>query len=46
MQESNPGSQDERNQSYWFHILAQNTPAARNLHTAKLVDKARQQETA
>ncbi|EDM45973.1 MULTISPECIES: DNA polymerase III subunit chi [Marinobacter] len=43
MQESNPGSQDERNQSYWFHILAQNTPAARNLHTAKLVDKARQQ---
>ncbi len=39
----NPGPQDERNQSYWFHILAQNTPAARNLHTAKLVAKARQQ---
>lgn len=38
-----PGTQDERNQSYWFHILAQNTPAARNLHTAKLVDKAHQQ---
>lgn len=35
--------QDDRNQRYWFHILAQNTPAARNLHAAKLVDKARQQ---
>ena len=43
MPESNPGSQDERNQSYWFHILAQNPPAARNLHAAKLVDKAWQQ---
>lgn len=43
MPENNPGPQDERNQSYWFHILAQNTPAARNLHAAKLVEKARQQ---
>ncbi|MBB5322772.1 DNA polymerase III subunit chi [Marinobacter oulmenensis] len=32
--------QQSRNQRYWFHILAQNTPAARNLHAAKLVDKA------
>ncbi|MDL0432561.1 DNA polymerase III subunit chi [Marinobacter sp. TBZ242] len=39
----NPGAQDERNQSYWFHILSQSSPAARNLHTAKLVAKARQQ---
>ncbi len=31
------------NQSYWFHILAQDTPAARNLHAARLVDKAWQQ---
>lgn len=35
--------QEDRNQRYWFHILAQNTPAARNLHAAKLVDKAWQQ---
>ncbi|RMJ02117.1 DNA polymerase III subunit chi [Marinobacter litoralis] len=35
--------QDAKNQRYWFHILAQNTPAARNLHAAKLVDKAWQQ---
>ncbi|WP_372964055.1 DNA polymerase III subunit chi [Marinobacter sp.] len=34
---------DAKNQRYWFHILAQNTPAARNLHAAKLVDKAWQQ---
>ena len=34
---------DARNQSYWFHILAQATPAARNLHAIKLVDKAWQQ---
>lgn len=47
-----PGSQaagasgtgsDNQNQRYWFHILAQGTPAARNLHAAKLVDKAWQQ---
>ncbi|MGM0769539.1 MAG: DNA polymerase III subunit chi [Pseudomonadota bacterium] len=38
-----PSGADHRNQSYWFHILAQNTPAARNLHAAKLVDKAWQQ---
>ena len=38
-----PSSQDDRNQRYWFHILAQNTHAARNLHAAKLVDKAWQQ---
>ncbi|KPQ01133.1 DNA polymerase III subunit chi [Marinobacter sp. HL-58] len=43
MPESNAGARDDRNQSYWFHILAQNTPAARNLHAAKLVAKARQQ---
>lgn len=36
-------SQDDRNQRYWFHILAQNTPAARHLHAAKLVAKAWQQ---
>ena len=38
-----PSGRDEKNQRYWFHILAQNTPAARNLHAAKLVDKAWQQ---
>ncbi len=36
-------AKDVRNQSYWFHILAQATPAARNLHAVKLVDKAWQQ---
>lgn len=35
--------QNERNQRYWFHILRQNTPTARHLHTAKLVNKAWQQ---
>lgn len=35
--------QSNANQRYWFHILAQNTPAARNLYAAKLVDKAWQQ---
>ncbi len=45
MPANNPGKadQDHRNQSYWFHILAQNTPAARNLHAVRLVDKAWQQ---
>ncbi|MBN8241109.1 DNA polymerase III subunit chi [Marinobacter nauticus] len=38
-----PSGQDDRNQRYWFHILAQNTHAARHLHAAKLVDKAWQQ---
>ncbi|MFV8570895.1 DNA polymerase III subunit chi [Marinobacter sp. SBS5] len=38
-----PSGQDAKNQRYWFHILAQNTPAARNLHATKLVDKAWQQ---
>ena len=38
-----PSGRDEKNQRYWFHILAQNTPAARNLHATKLVDKAWQQ---
>lgn len=33
----------ESNQSYWFYILAQGTLAARNLHAARLVDKAWQQ---
>ena len=35
--------QEARDRRYWFHILAQNTHAARNLHAAKLVDKAWQQ---
>ena len=34
-----PG-QNNRNQSYWFHILSRNTPEARNLHAAKLAEKA------
>jgi len=38
-----PSGQDDRNPRYWFHILPQNTHAARNLHAAKLVDKAWQQ---
>jgi len=38
-----PSGRDDKNQRYWFHILAQNTHAARNLHAAKLVDKAWQQ---
>ncbi len=29
--------------TYWFHILAQSTPAARNLHAVRLVEKAWQQ---
>ncbi|QSP94214.1 DNA polymerase III subunit chi [Marinobacter salinisoli] len=32
-----------KNQRYWFHILAQSTPAARNLHAVKLAAKAWQQ---
>ena len=45
MPASNAGSsgRDDRNPSYWFHILARNTPAARHLHAARLVDKAWQQ---
>jgi len=35
--------QEDKNQRYWFHILRQDTPAARNLHAAKLVNKAWQQ---
>src|SRR5680860_467735 len=35
--------QEERNQRYWFHILLQDTPAARHLHATKLVNKAWQQ---
>ena len=35
--------QQEQNQRYWFHILRLDTPAARNLHAAKLVNKAWQQ---
>ena len=38
-----PSGRDDKNQRYWFHILAQYTHAARNLHAAKLVDKAWQQ---
>jgi DNA polymerase-3 subunit chi len=30
----------EQDQRYWFHILAQSTPAARNVHAARLADKA------
>ncbi|GGY65179.1 DNA polymerase III subunit chi [Marinobacter zhanjiangensis] len=33
----------EGNRSYWFHILAGATPADRNLHAVRLVDKAWQQ---
>ncbi|WP_309044242.1 DNA polymerase III subunit chi [Marinobacter sediminicola] len=41
---SRPGSaQEDKNQRYWFHILLQDTPAARNLHATKLVSKAWQQ---
>ncbi len=36
-------AKDMRNQSYWFHILVQDTAAARNLHAVKLVEKAWQQ---
>lgn len=46
MPASNTGTsptKDAENQSYWFHILAQATPVARNLHAVKLVDKAWQQ---
>ncbi|MFO8141551.1 MAG: DNA polymerase III subunit chi, partial [Marinobacter sp.] len=32
-----PSGQDDKNQRYWFHILAQDTPNARNLHAIKLV---------
>ncbi|HDZ37912.1 MAG TPA: DNA polymerase III subunit chi [Marinobacter sp.] len=35
--------QEERNQRYWFHILLQDTPAARYLHASKLVKKAWEQ---
>lgn len=31
------------NKAYWFHILAQPTPAARNLHAVRLVERAWQQ---
>ncbi|MBK1874366.1 MULTISPECIES: DNA polymerase III subunit chi [unclassified Marinobacter] len=34
---------EDKNQRYWFHILLQDTPAARNLHATKLVSKAWQQ---
>ncbi|MDX1635412.1 MAG: DNA polymerase III subunit chi [Marinobacter sp.] len=40
MSASNTGAGER---SYWFHILAQNTPAARNLHAVRLADKAYQQ---
>jgi len=43
MSDKNPRSGDDRSQSYWFHILAQSSPSARNLHAARLVDKAWQQ---
>ena len=47
MPESNsdpqPTAQDDRSQSYWFHILSQNSAAARNLHAVRLADKAWQQ---
>ena len=31
------------NRAYWFHILAEPTPAARNLHAVRLAEKAWQQ---
>ncbi len=40
---SRPEGNSGPSRSYWFHILAQNTPAARLVHTVKLVDKAWQQ---
>lgn len=46
MPESNNPSKTtgkEGNRSYWFHILAGATPADRNLHAVRLVDKAWQQ---
>lgn len=36
-------SQGAGERSHWFHILAQGTPAARNLHAVRLADKAYQQ---
>ncbi|SFR41248.1 DNA polymerase III, chi subunit [Marinobacter daqiaonensis] len=38
-----PGTSGDRNQAYWFHILAGPSPADRNLHAIRLVDKAWQQ---
>ena len=35
--------QEKGNQSFWFHIRAQPTAAARNLHAVKLAEKAYQQ---
>ncbi|MDO6825680.1 DNA polymerase III subunit chi [Marinobacter sp. 1_MG-2023] len=35
--------QEDKNQRYWFHILLQDTPTARNLHATKLVNKAWEQ---
>lgn len=46
MPENNPRSGSagkEGSRSYWFHILAGATPADRNLHAVRLVDKAWQQ---
>ena len=46
MPENNTGAataDGETNRSYWFHILAGATPADRNLHAVRLVDKAWQQ---
>jgi DNA polymerase-3 subunit chi len=37
MSANKPGESDR---SYWFHILAQTTPAARLLHAARLAEKA------
>ncbi len=34
---------EDKNQRYWFHILLQDTPAARNLHATRLVNKAWEQ---
>ena len=46
MPESNgesPRPEADQARSYWFHILAGATPADRNLHAVRLVDKAWQQ---
>ena len=43
MPENNGGSQNSPEKRYWFYILAQASPAARNLHAVKLADKAFQQ---
>lgn len=40
---ANGTASQDTERSYWFHILAGATPADRNLHAIRLVDKAWQQ---